>query len=115
MPRSYFYFELWHGICIEYYADDIQKVAYAENTANNKKHGNKPAACCLQNIAGTCNILQKFSEFIGRKRAMALEYMDRFGLEELVFCHDRRTGLKAIIAIHDTTLGPAMGGTRMKA
>jgi leucine dehydrogenase len=46
---------------------------------------------------------------------MALDYMDRFGLEELVFCNDRRTGLKGIIAIHDTTLGPAMGGTRMKA
>jgi leucine dehydrogenase len=59
--------------------------------------------------------LQKFSEIKRRKREMALEFMDCFGLEELVFCHDRRTGLKAIIAIHDTTLGPAMGGTRMKA
>lgn len=42
------------------------------------------------------------------------ESMERFGMEELVFCHDGKTGLKAIIAIHDTTLGPAMGGTRMK-
>lgn len=33
--------------------------------------------------------------------------------EEVVFCFDRKTGLKAIIAIHDTTLGPALGGTRM--
>ncbi|MDW7650156.1 MAG: Glu/Leu/Phe/Val dehydrogenase dimerization domain-containing protein [Bacillota bacterium] len=41
--------------------------------------------------------------------------MERFGMEELVFCSDRQTGLKAIIAVHDTTLGPAMGGTRMKA
>ena len=41
--------------------------------------------------------------------------MERSGMEELVFCSDKFTGLKAIIAIHDTTLGPAMGGTRMKA
>jgi len=33
--------------------------------------------------------------------------------EQVVFCYDRATGLKAIIAIHDTTLGPALGGTRM--
>lgn len=33
--------------------------------------------------------------------------------EQIVFCHDKDTGLKAIIAIHNTTLGPALGGTRM--
>lgn len=33
--------------------------------------------------------------------------------EQVVFCYDKATGLKAIIAIHDTTLGPALGGTRM--
>ena len=33
--------------------------------------------------------------------------------EQLVFCHDEATGLKAIIGIHNTVLGPAMGGTRM--
>lgn len=33
--------------------------------------------------------------------------------EQLVFCHDPELGLKAIIAIHNTVLGPAMGGTRM--
>lgn len=32
--------------------------------------------------------------------------------EQVVFCEDDRTGLKAIIAIHSTTLGPALGGTR---
>jgi len=32
--------------------------------------------------------------------------------EQVVFCHDRATGLKAIVAIHSTTLGPALGGTR---
>lgn len=33
--------------------------------------------------------------------------------EQILFCQDKATGLKAIIAIHDTTLGPALGGTRM--
>lgn len=33
--------------------------------------------------------------------------------EQIVFCNDNETGLKAIIAIHNTTLGPALGGTRM--
>lgn len=33
--------------------------------------------------------------------------------EQVVHCFDRETGLKAIIAIHNTTLGPALGGTRM--
>ena len=33
--------------------------------------------------------------------------------EQVVFCQDKHTGLKAIIAIHNTTLGPALGGTRM--
>ncbi|MFE9427882.1 Glu/Leu/Phe/Val dehydrogenase dimerization domain-containing protein [Kitasatospora sp. NPDC006697] len=34
------------------------------------------------------------------------------GHEQVVLCHDRSTGLKAIIAIHSTALGPALGGTR---
>ena len=34
------------------------------------------------------------------------------GHEQVVFCHDEPTGLKAIIAIHSTALGPALGGTR---
>mgnify|MGYP006161726919 CR=1 FL=1 len=39
--------------------------------------------------------------------------MTTMGHEQVVFCQDEKTGLKAIIAIHDTTLGPALGGTRM--
>lgn len=33
--------------------------------------------------------------------------------EQVTFFHDKESGLKAIIAIHDTTLGPALGGARM--
>lgn len=35
------------------------------------------------------------------------------GHEEVVFFSDETCGLKAIVAIHDTTLGPALGGCRM--
>ncbi|WP_174613755.1 branched-chain amino acid dehydrogenase [Virgibacillus ihumii] len=41
------------------------------------------------------------------------KYMEKYDYEQLVFCQDENSGLKAIIAIHDTTLGPALGGTRM--
>ncbi len=33
--------------------------------------------------------------------------------EQVVFCQDKDTGLKAIIGVHNTILGPALGGTRM--
>ena len=33
--------------------------------------------------------------------------------EQVMFCHDKATGLKAIIAVHNTRLGPALGGCRM--
>jgi len=40
-------------------------------------------------------------------------YLEKYDYEQVVFCHDEASGLKAIIAIHDTTLGPALGGCRM--
>ncbi len=39
--------------------------------------------------------------------------MEMHDYEQVVFCQDKSSGLKAIIAIHDTTLGPALGGARM--
>ena len=42
-----------------------------------------------------------------------ISHMTTTDHEQLVFCQDKATGLKAIIAIHNTTLGPALGGTRM--
>jgi leucine dehydrogenase len=39
--------------------------------------------------------------------------MSRYNHEQLLFCNDNQTGLKAIIAVHNTVLGPALGGTRM--
>lgn len=34
------------------------------------------------------------------------------GHEQVVLCQDRASGLKAVIALHSTALGPALGGTR---
>jgi valine dehydrogenase (NAD+) len=34
------------------------------------------------------------------------------GHEQVVFCQDKPSGLKAIIAIYSTALGPSLGGTR---
>ena len=39
--------------------------------------------------------------------------MSKHNHEQLLFCNDSETGLKAIIAVHSTVLGPALGGTRM--
>lgn len=44
---------------------------------------------------------------------MIFETLAKTGHEEVVFCHNPDAGLKAIIAIHNTVLGPALGGTRM--
>jgi len=41
------------------------------------------------------------------------ELMKKGGHEQVIFNYDKETGMRAIIAIHDTTLGHACGGTRM--
>jgi len=46
---------------------------------------------------------------------LSVDVFDRIGAddyEQVVFCHDRRSGLRAIVAVHSTRLGPALGGTR---
>jgi leucine dehydrogenase len=42
-----------------------------------------------------------------------LSDMSVYNHEQVVFCQDKATGLKAIIAVHNTVCGPALGGTRM--
>ena len=42
-----------------------------------------------------------------------LDYMERYGHEQLSVYTDTGAGLRAFIAIHDTTLGPALGGVRV--
>ncbi|MDC6652527.1 Glu/Leu/Phe/Val dehydrogenase dimerization domain-containing protein, partial [Leclercia adecarboxylata] len=45
---------------------------------------------------------------------MLLETLETTGHEQVVFCNSRDAGLRAIIAIHNTTLGPALGGVRRR-
>jgi len=44
----------------------------------------------------------------------ALDFAEEHGHEEVHVIRDAASGLRAIIAVHDTTLGPAVGGTRMR-
>lgn len=53
----------------------------------------------------TANQLKKEAPVFGQ-----LSFNDH---EQVVFCQDKDTGLKAIIGVHNTILGPALGGTRM--
>jgi leucine dehydrogenase len=41
------------------------------------------------------------------------EYVTQYGFKKVVLCHNAEVGLKAVIAIHSTDLGPATGGLRM--
>jgi hypothetical protein len=41
------------------------------------------------------------------------ETIKEMGHEQVFFCHDKEQDLRAIIAIHDTGLGAAMGATRL--
>lgn len=48
-----------------------------------------------------------------RSQLSVFDLIKEMGHEQVVFCQDEATGLRAIIAIHNTVLGPALGGTRM--
>jgi leucine dehydrogenase len=42
----------------------------------------------------------------------SFDIIAEMGHEQVVYCHDKASGYRGIIAIHDTTLGPALGGAR---
>ena len=46
---------------------------------------------------------------------MILELAEQHDVEQIIFCSDPSVGLKAMIVIHDSTFGPAAGGTRLMA
>ena len=56
--------------------------------------------------------VKELKETVSKTSAL-FDHMAGLGHEQVVYCHDNETGLKAIIAIHNTVLGPALGGTRM--
>ncbi len=46
---------------------------------------------------------------------MEISEIEVEGYERVARCRDQKSGLHALIAVHDTTLGPALGGMRMLA
>jgi len=50
------------------------------------------------------NQMEKFNKF---------EYMEEYGYEQLCLFHDKSTGLKALTCVHNSVLGPGLGGTRV--
>ena len=44
---------------------------------------------------------------------MIFEYLAKYDFRKVVLCHNADVGLKAVIAVHSTALGPACGGLRM--
>lgn len=57
----------------------------------------------------------ELNEKEAQQKFSAFNTIAEMGHEQVVYCYDEPTGLKAIIAIHNTVLGPALGGTRMWA
>src|SRR6478752_4483996 len=56
---------------------------------------------------GECEIMNGMS--------LVFDRIQSEDFEQVVYCNDPRTGLKAIISMHSTVLGPATGGCRMWA
>lgn len=57
--------------------------------------------------------MEEIKEIDKKQHISLFEEISKLNHEQVVFCYDEPTGLKAIIGIHNTTLGPALGGTRM--
>ncbi|MFD9075486.1 Glu/Leu/Phe/Val dehydrogenase dimerization domain-containing protein, partial [Streptomyces lasiicapitis] len=49
----------------------------------------------------------------GRTTSTIFDRLRSGGFEQALFNHDAQTGLRSLVLIHDTTLGPALGGVRM--
>jgi leucine dehydrogenase len=65
------------------------------------------------NICGCIGFTYLPFEILKGGRIMVFDKIQDYSFEQISFCHDKETGLKAIIVIHDTTLGPAAGGSRL--
>lgn len=57
--------------------------------------------------------MAEVNEVMPAEKTSVFDQIEAMEHEQLVMCYDKATGLKAIIAIHNTTLGPGLGGTRM--
>lgn len=53
------------------------------------------------------------TEIADVKETSIFQELSTYNHENLVFCYDEPTGLKAIVGVHNTVLGPALGGVRI--
>jgi len=94
-------------------ADVKEKVSIKGSTVNSAKNGSKTNG--TGTVAnGAPSLKSVYTE--SPSKNINMELFDVIGErdhEQVVICSDRASGLKAIIGIHNTTLGPALGGTRM--
>ncbi|MDW7694849.1 Glu/Leu/Phe/Val dehydrogenase dimerization domain-containing protein [Flammeovirgaceae bacterium SG7u.111] len=58
---------------------------------------------------------EKVTNEVSSTEQSVFSALTEMGHEQVVYCHDEHTGLKAIVGIHNTVLGPAIGGTRLWA
>ncbi len=58
------------------------------------------------------SIIDKVAEEVGLSSGRFFDLLAEYGHEQVVFSHEPSCGYRGIIAVHDTTLGPALGGTR---
>lgn len=63
--------------------------------------------------APACDVLSDAPASLLRKDTMMFELLAEMGHERVVFCSNSEVGLRAIIAVHSTVLGPGLGGVRM--
>src|SRR6185436_20093556 len=62
--------------------------------------------------SGSAPLSAPLSTALSTGRTGSSPPLSALGHEQVAFCHDRATGLRAIIGIYSTALGPALGGTR---
>ena len=81
------------------------------STVPSSNNGNNATQKARPTVAAPGTVIYESSS-----NGMTVELFDRIAErdhEQVVICHDKRSGLKAIIGVHNTTLGPALGGCRM--
>lgn len=72
--------------------------------------------CYRANINISSIVVTYFKQVLNSKKGNLVTVFNHPSFddhEKVVFCRDKQSGLKAIIAIHNTTLGPAFGGCRV--
>ena len=57
--------------------------------------------------------ISTINEVLSKNEVKLLEKESYKGHEQVLFCNDPKSNLKAIIAVHNTKLGPGLGGCRM--